>query len=571
MAEFGSLYGGYVARQKMNQDAETQQLGQMGALQGLLQKIQAEEQEKKYRGALESLGPNATPEQMLTVARPHMSANNLASLIQTAQTKKETSDQTRQIAMARLQQQVSHQAGELMHKARTAATAEERFHWQQQMDVLKAEAQKQASQIAAGRYNYETGISVAPFRGTVPTPSTGGQPSPTQAPPPVSGGLPTDAQFTQMPEFAALPPQAQEMLRNQLGGGGQVRVQVAPDGAATDVRGAYSPPSAPQSLAALAAPAAPVDREIARLPPSVTGGGLASLMPQTAPTLPAPVMGGAGGTAPVTLSPRKQMEVEAARQKSLAMQSAAPQRSSEALRDDVYYQIIHGKPRPGSIPTGRAGEGNAYRAQFADELRKVATELNMSPEDLAVKGAENKTKFAALSAIEKDLVAIRPYKDMLKMNGDIAIELAKKAIATDAQLANKPINWLRQNLSDNPDVAEFLAQAQIVSTESARVLNNPRLVGQLTDSARHEMQGIINGNMPLNAFTRVVKRMQTDGDNRVSAMENQRARTMGEISGRPQRAPSTDIPEFATEAEAEKAGLKPGTRIKIGGRPGTWQ
>lgn len=34
---------------------------------------------------------------------------------------------------------------------------------------------------------------------------------------------------------------------------------------------------------------------------------------------------------------------------------------------------------------------------------------------------------------------------------------------------------------------------------------------------------------------------------------------------------SAKIPEFATEADAAKAGLKPGTKIKIGGRPGTWQ
>lgn len=34
---------------------------------------------------------------------------------------------------------------------------------------------------------------------------------------------------------------------------------------------------------------------------------------------------------------------------------------------------------------------------------------------------------------------------------------------------------------------------------------------------------------------------------------------------------ATGIPEFATEAEAAKAGLKPGTKIKIGGRPGTWK
>jgi hypothetical protein len=31
------------------------------------------------------------------------------------------------------------------------------------------------------------------------------------------------------------------------------------------------------------------------------------------------------------------------------------------------------------------------------------------------------------------------------------------------------------------------------------------------------------------------------------------------------------MPEFATEADAAKANLKPGTKVKIGGKTGTWQ
>jgi hypothetical protein len=36
------------------------------------------------------------------------------------------------------------------------------------------------------------------------------------------------------------------------------------------------------------------------------------------------------------------------------------------------------------------------------------------------------------------------------------------------------------------------------------------------------------------------------------------------------KSSETAIPEFATEAEAAKAGLQPGTRVKIGGQTGTW-
>lgn len=147
--------------------------------------------------------------------------------------------------------------------------------------------------------------------------------------------------------------------------------------------------------------------------------------------------------------------------------------------------------------------------------------------------ADYKSKSNALSQNTKDLTAIRPYNEMLEKNGNIAIDLAQKVIATDSKLANRPINWIRQNAGDNPDTAEFLAQAQIVSTEAARVLNNPRLVGQLTDSARHEMQGIVNGEMPINSFVRVVRRMQADGNNRVSAMVKERNYLNQSLGGQP--------------------------------------
>lgn len=128
----------------------------------------------------------------------------------------------------------------------------------------------------------------------------------------------------------------------------------------------------------------------------------------------------------------------------------------------------------------------------------------------------------AVGNVLKDLASIRPYKEMLDKNVDIAANLADKAIATDSKWANKKINWLKQNATDNPDVAEYLAQMTIVQTEAARVLNNPRLVGQLTDAARHEMQEVISGDMPLNATKRVLKRIQNDGANRVNAMVKER-------------------------------------------------
>ena len=207
------------------------------------------------------------------------------------------------------------------------------------------------------------------------------------------------------------------------------------------------------------------------------------------------------------------------------------ERTPESLTDDVYYQLINGKPRPGSIPTGSAGQGNAYRTKFADELNRISKDLGMTPAELASRGGENKAKFTALAQIEKDYAAIKPYKAMLDLNANIAIELGNKIVndKTNSAYLNRPILWVKNNVMNRPDIAEYLFQMHIVETEGARVLVNPRLVGQLTDTAIRDMKSVVSGNMTLESSVAVLERMKSDGTNRVSQLEAQRTSMINDI------------------------------------------
>src|SRR5208282_4513800 len=98
-------------------------------------------------------------------------------------------------------------------------------------------------------------------------------------------------------------------------------------------------------------------------------------------------------------------------------------------------------------------------------------------------------------------------------------------------LANKPINWLRNNAAGNPDVAEYLAQVEIVKNEATRVISNPRLVCQMTDTARQEMESIINGNMSVAATNQVLDRLKNDGQRRLTTMQDQNDNLTGNIKG----------------------------------------
>lgn len=246
--------------------------------------------------------------------------------------------------------------------------------------------------------------------------------------------------------------------------------------------------------------------------------------------------------------------------------------SDDALTNDAWFSIINGKARPGSLPLGK-DEGNKYREQLREKISTIAKDIGITPQALATLGPENKSKFMALNAVEKDLAAIRPFDTMLDTNAKIAIDLAKKISndRTNSQFLNRPITWLEQNAADNPDIAEYLFQIQTVKTEGARILNNPRLVGQLTDSARGEMANVVNGNMPLGQTTRVLERMMSDGKNRVHAIESEGDRLRSEIRGSASGAPAASPPTAApTVAPQYPTATAPNGR-KVIFKDGKWQ
>ena len=174
------------------------------------------------------------------------------------------------------------------------------------------------------------------------------------------------------------------------------------------------------------------------------------------------------------------------------------------------------------VGLGRTAGGSALIKAVEERVPEVATELGLSAADVGTNRAKRVANQAALTQITKDITTIKPFAAMLDQNADILKGLAKKIIKTQSPLANRPLNWLQNNAAGDPDVAEFLAQMKLVQVEAARVIQNPRLVGQLTDEAQRELAQIVNGEMSLSATDRVLDRIINDSQRRVGQMEKQR-------------------------------------------------
>lgn len=249
------------------------------------------------------------------------------------------------------------------------------------------------------------------------------------------------------------------------------------------------------------------------------------------------------------------------RQRSRELADKVAQQGIDPSVVDYYAERAINGDYSWRVGLSRSKGGSAIIAAVENRVPAMAKETGVTPMEAVGRAADIKANTVAYTQVTKDLAAIRPYKEMLDKNVDIAKKLGDNIVRTNSALANKSLNWFKQNMGDNPDTAEYLAQMHFVSTEAARVLANPRLVGQLTDSARADMESVVRGDMPLNATVRVLDRIKTDGLNRVSAMEKEAETLRKSISSR------------ATAAGPKVGDVEDGYRYKGGdpSSPSSWE
>lgn len=156
--------------------------GLMGILaqqQALQQHVAASQREGQFRSELQSLGPNATQESLAGVAAKYAPAADVLKSQTSSLDRKASIDATKQMALSRLMQTAQRDLATIDYREKNAKTAEEKFHWQQQLDQVKAAATVQAAEINAGKYAADYGATIQPFQAPVPTPGAAVKLAPT--------------------------------------------------------------------------------------------------------------------------------------------------------------------------------------------------------------------------------------------------------------------------------------------------------------------------------------------------------------------------------------------------------
>lgn len=198
--------------------------------------------------------------------------------------------------------------------------------------------------------------------------------------------------------------------------------------------------------------------------------------------------------------------------------------TQDAITDTAHYVLLNGR-----LPIGFARMGQEAQQAILNRVSEVARAAGMTSEELAAAGPLTKQKLGAYLQFEKMRNSIQAYEKMLDLNIDVLKDLSAKVNRSGSPYANKPILWLQQNAAGDPDVAEYLFQVRTVQTEAARILSNPNLTGQLTDTATQELANVMGANLTHEQLTGVLNRAQADARNRAQSIDEQSQKIIAEI------------------------------------------
>lgn len=150
--------------------------------------------------------------------------------------------------------------------------------------------------------------------------------------------------------------------------------------------------------------------------------------------------------------------------------------------------------------------------------------------DLAGNKAGYKADSSSLVKLQQQADAVNAFENTARKNIDLFLDTAKKVTDTGIPLLNTPARWIA-GAGGGADIARYNAARQVAISEIAKIVQNPNLTGQLSDSARHEIEVFNPKNATLRQTVAVMDLLKQDMANRKNSIDAQLKETRGRIGG----------------------------------------
>ena len=179
----------------------------------------------------------------------------------------------------------------------------------------------------------------------------------------------------------------------------------------------------------------------------------------------------------------------------------------------------------GQLPQGARG-GVAGIAQNRAIMNRAA-ELDPSASIMG-----NKQTYQAntdsLKKLQTNFDQVNAFENTALKNLDQVAQAGAAVPDLSARFANVPVRMLNSQVIGTPEMARFRTALLTAQTEAAKVLSSSNASGVLSDSARHEAQDILDGNLPFPAMMASINQLKTDFGNRHQSYQDQ----INDIQGR---------------------------------------
>jgi hypothetical protein len=164
--------------------------------------------------------------------------------------------------------------------------------------------------------------------------------------------------------------------------------------------------------------------------------------------------------------------------------------------------------------------GQQTRKQINAGIAQWLKSWGGTPEDLVEMRARAVSERKSLDVQVKTLHNIAGFEKVARFNGDRIMALAKKLDDPDIPIGSM-VSRFAKRAGGSADAQELQSVMNTFQTEAARIVNNPNMVGQLTEGARKDLQAVVNGSLPVSQMDRVVKRLYAEFDMRRAGINEQ--------------------------------------------------